>query len=291
MSKGYIPFFLLAFLISGQLKAQVSPAIPDYFDQYFNNYYLLNPANTDTTYKYKAALDNKAQTGLFKGVNKIYFDGDLKLNSENKVVYHFIGVQVINNREGEFISRSRLYGRYSIRTRISSRASLSTGISLGLVNYSFKTSQAGSGGSDAAPDGNIGIWYLRETFTLGFSAQQLLNGKLTPINQEYELSKYYNFNLTKTFVIHPYINVHTHLYSRFQKNQSSNTSLACIFDIKEKLETGVNYRQKKGLVFVAGLKQINIGTSTCALYFSYLSDTKKISAGDNAFEFYVSIQR
>jgi type IX secretion system PorP/SprF family membrane protein len=270
--------------------AQVSFPASWSFDQFFNNYYLLNPANTDTSYKVKIRATDKSQTGLFQGVSRIYFDADAKIKS-GKQAFHFLGVQAVDSREGEFINLSKLFVRYSWRQRISQGSSLSAGISLGFVNYAFKATQAGPGGSDAVPDGSAGIWYLRERFAIGFSTQQMFKGKIRPINQVFELNRYYNINAFKIFRLSPYVNFTTHFYYGFQKNQAANINLASLLEVQDKLEIGAIYRYKKAIGFIAGLKKINIASVDCSLLFSYLVRTGGLSINDNAIEVYLSFQK
>jgi type IX secretion system PorP/SprF family membrane protein len=286
-----LSFIFWGFIISSTSRAQVSSPIPDFFDQFINNYYLLNPANTDTSYKVKIRTGDKSQTGLFKGVNKIYFDADFKAKTGRKEAVHFIGIQAINYKEGDFINLSRLFGRYSWRTRISQRSSLSAGISIGFVNYAFKASQASAGGSAAVPDGSAGMWYLREKSAIGFSVQQMFKGRIQPVNQSYELDRNYNLTVYRTFILNPYLNFHTHLFSGFQKNKAANISVATVFEVQEKLDLGITYRHKRALVFMVGLKKINIATSHFSLYFSYLIPTGQIGIKDNALEIYLGFQR
>jgi hypothetical protein len=74
--------FIAFLLFSGPLMAQVNSSVPVYFDQFFNNYYLLNPANADSSYKINIKASDKTVTGLFQGVSKIYLDADLKVSSQ-----------------------------------------------------------------------------------------------------------------------------------------------------------------------------------------------------------------
>jgi type IX secretion system PorP/SprF family membrane protein len=285
-----LPFLLFVLALSCPCLAQVNSSVSGSFDQYFNNYYLLNPANTDSSYKVKLRVTDKSQTGLFQGVSKIYFDSDVRIKS-GRGSGHFFGIQAINYREGDFISFSKLFGRYSWRTRISQGSSLSAGISLGFVNYAFKSSMASAGGSDAAPDGSAGMWYLRERFAMGFSVQQMFKGKLRPVNQTFELNRLFNFNAYKVFMLSPYVNLTTHFYSGFQKDLPSNISLAAILDVQDKLEMGVNYRYNRAIVFIAGFKKINFASSNWSLFFSYLVRTGGVSINDNAVEVYLSFQK
>jgi len=286
----FLFFLLLIELFPPPCKAQVNVSVPVLFDQFTHNYYLLNPANSDSTYKLMAKTGNKSQSGLFQGVSALYIDGDLKIKTNRKEVFHFLGVQFINSKEGDFINQSRVYGRYSWRTNITSRSSLSAGLALGFVNYSFKSSQAGVGGSAFTPDGSAGIWYLRDQFGAGFAVQQMFKGKLQPVNQFFVLDRYYNLTIYKILPISTFVNFNTHFYAQFEKEQAVNLSLTGLVDLYEKLEFGINYRYLKGIAFVGGLKKIHIASSALSLYFSYLSRTGKISINDNAVELFLSLE-
>lgn len=290
--KGRLPFnlLILALIVQHYSGAQNSFSFSDYFDQFFNNYYLLNPANQDSTYRLNLAAADKAQTGLFRGVNQIYLDADLRINPE-KEVFHFIGIQAINNREGEFINKNRLVGRYSWRARISQQSSLSAGIALGFVNYAFNTSQSGTGGADLQPDGSAGVWYLRKRISMGFSIQQLFNQPIRPVNQTFILARFYNLNFNYFIPISPYVNFRSHFYSKIHKDQPFSLSLAGLLEFQDKLEAGINYRIRRGISYIAGIKKIKISNSFFSFYFSYNSGNRIVNVSDNALEFFIRYQK
>jgi type IX secretion system PorP/SprF family membrane protein len=281
-------FFFL--MLHHSAVAQINFSFSDYFDQFYNNYYLLNTANVDSTYKIAAKVSNKTQTGLFQGVSKLYMDIDLRL-SHRKGASHYLGIQVINNKEGDFINKSRLVGRYSVRIKISERSSLSTGIALGFVNYAFNTSQSGTGGSSWAPDGNAGFWYLRKKLSLGFSMQQIFNQKIRPVNQIFALANYYNLTARYSITINRLLNLNTHFYSKWQKNQTMYFALASLFEVREKFDAGIGYNYHRGLSYVAGVKNLGMGKSRFSFYFSYFTGLSKIYVSDNAFEVMLSYHR
>ncbi|MFL5729662.1 MAG: type IX secretion system membrane protein PorP/SprF [Cytophagaceae bacterium] len=283
--------FLLALAFPHALQGQAGFTVPDYFDQFFNNYYFVNPANTDSSYKVSIKVADKSQIGLLQGVTKIYGDADLRLNTGRRQVFHFLGVQAISSKEGEFLRRSKLFARYSWRSAVSERASLSAGLSLGFVNYAFSSSQASAGGSATAPDGSAGIWYLREKMSVGISVQQMFKGKVQPIQQTFELNPHYNLNINRLFRLSPSMNLNSHFMSGFQKGQRTALSLAALLELQNKLEFGMNYRHGRSLAFIAGLKRISIGSSDFSLYFSYLSGITRIALNDNAIELFLSFQK
>lgn len=294
LRKGF-PLFCLFFAgLTFSLKAQDGSLVPALFDQFFNNYYLVNPANDDSTSSLKIRLGNRSLTGLFSGVNRIYFDADLSIKSKRYARVQSIGIQAINNREGEFFSKSRLYGRYSWQLKVSPGAVLSVGASIGFVNYAFRASSASPGGSSMVLDGNTGFWYLRKRFKAGLSMQQMFQGKLQPVNQSFTLNRFYNLNIAKFFPISPYLNLTTHLYSRFQNNEQEPVTieLASVFEIQRKVEAGFNYRHKNGISFLGGIKAIKIGSLYMSFMASYMASMRDISGvNDNMVEFFIGFRK
>ena len=273
-------------------KAQDGNIVPAHFDQFFNNYYLLNPANEDSASSLRLRVGNRSLTGVFQGVNRIYFDADAGLRTKRKDRFHSIGIQAFNSREGEFFSKSRLYGRYSWRTGLTANSALSAGVSFGIVNYAFRSSQASAGGSSSVADGNTGVWYLRRRWNLGVSMQQIFEQQLQPINQIFILNRYYNFNLTNFFPLGPHLDLTTHLYSRYQKGEPLNIEFASIVEIQRRVNAGFNYRHDRGIVFLAGISRISFGSLNMALMASYMASMKKVNrVTDSVLEFHISLKK
>ncbi len=280
----------LFLLLHHSMKAQLNSSFSDYFDQFYNNYLLLNPSNSDSSYKVAATISNRAQTGLFQGVNKIYLDVDLRI-ADRRGIKQFVGLQAINNKEGEFISKNRCLLRYGLRIQLSYRSSISAGISGGFINYAFNTSQSGTGGSDWVPDGNAGIWYLRRKLSVGFSMQQIFNQKIRPANQTFLLGDYYTATARYIIPVNSLLNFNTHIYAKFQHAQPIYFVCASLLEIQQIAEAGVGYSYQRGLSYVVGLKKLRISNSRFSFYFSYFVGASKMNVSDNAFELMVSYHK
>jgi len=282
--------FFLILLFHQSVNAQSNYSFSDYFDQFYNNYYLLNPANSDSSYKVAATVSNRAQTGLFQGVNKTYADLDIRIAAK-RGLKQFVGLQAINNREGEFISKNRCLLRYGLRLQLSDRSSLSAGFSGGFVNYAFNTSQSGAGGSSWVPDANAGIWYLRRKLSIGFSIQQILNQKIRPVNQTYLLGNYYTATVRYSVPINYFLNFNTHLYAKYQQAQPIYFVCSSLLEIQQRIELGAGYSYLRGLSYAVGLKKLSIGNSKFSFYFSYFVGASKVNVSDNAFELLISYHK
>lgn len=277
-------FFFLNLVFKSH--AQTGDDNPIVFDQFFQNYYLLNPASSDSSDRVQVSIGNRSLIGLFEGVNRLYVDGSVRLQ-RNPASSQFsrIGLLVIAYNDGAFIKRTRAYARYSWSTRLGVRSSISGGLAAGVVNYSFLGSQAGGGGASTAFDVNIGVWYIRRKLKVGVSYQQMTRSVIAPVNQKFELIPYLNFNAIYTSYLSAHIILHTHAYIRLQSQKKYDVQLAPVFLINEKIETGVNLRYKRGVAVLFGVKSISIGEGNLRFMGSFLFSTRKLANNfDNAFE-------
>lgn len=260
---------------------------PDTYDQFFQNYYLINPANTDTS----AVIINsghKSQLGIFRGVRQTYFDANVRIRSNSLNNRQYIGVQVFNNSEGDFFSKNRVYGRYSFDVRLSESYYLSAGISIGTVSYAFKATQSSAGGSDLTYDGSLGAWLVGRNLKAGASIQQVFQRTLSPIGQTFELVRQYNATVSYLFLIQPYIQVTTHAWYRYQGNNTHDLQVAAMITLQNFVEFGSNYRYQKGIVLIGGLKDLPLGTSKISIAMSYSTGILNyLARGDNAVEIFL----
>ncbi|MBC7389613.1 MAG: PorP/SprF family type IX secretion system membrane protein [Opitutaceae bacterium] len=282
-----IHFFILFIIFPyNSVICQSSDNAPVVYDQFFKNYFLVNPAINNADNKLDISLGNRTLTGLFEGVNRFYADGNIVFSPKSENRYHSIGLLAMNNKDGEYISRSRAYARYAYYTSISENASLSAGIAFGFINYSFKASPASGGGNSFSPDANIGLWYLRDNFKVGISYQQITRPVLKPVSQQFQLDPYLNFNIIYKLKIQQHIELESHLYYRYLQDFPFYFEFSPILSFYNKLETGVNYRQNRGFAILLGLKSIAIGNNHFRFLASYLLSTRKLTTiNDGILEF------
>jgi len=265
--------------------AQSGDTNPIVFDQFFKNYYMINPASYDTTDRGQLSIGNRSLIGLFEGVNRLYVDGNLRLKHRSASQFSRIGILVIAYNDGAFINRTRAYARYSYTTAVGARSFISAGGAVGLVNYTFLGSQAGGGGGSSALDGNFGFWYQRPKLRIGIAYQQMTRSVLTPVNQRFELIPYTNFNVMYDVYIGPHVLMTSHLYVKYQSPDYVDVQLAPLFLFNEIFETGVNLRYKRGVALLFGVKSLRVGTGNIRFMGSFLLSTRKLAnTFDNAFE-------
>jgi len=222
--------------------AQLNATVFEDFTQTINNPYLINPAATDTSYLFKIRINAIDELGLIKYVNRFYVDMDKRIATARRNSYHFVGMQALNSKIGQYIYRSRLQFRYSWYTQLSKGAALSAGISLGFINYAFLTTQGGTGGSDFGPDGMLGIHYIRENTTIGFAVQQIFAPVLIPVSQSFKLNRLYNIDVSQRFRIAPQIRLTAYGVVQYQHAAQNDFmySLGLMSNISEYVLVGIN---------------------------------------------------
>jgi hypothetical protein len=281
----FLSFFFLFFQVSW---AQVTNAFLLFPNQFFNHYYLLNPANNSLEEKLDLSVGNRSMIGVFSGVANTY--GNLKYSkiSENNKQIHTLGIYFTNLRKGEYIQLNKMNLRYAWTLALSEKTFLSAGASLGLVNYKLAGSVASAGGVDNGADIGAGLWLLSESLTIGLALQQVLNTTLQPIDEKLELNRYINLSPEYKFSVGPFDYVKLRAwYLHSLTNELSQWMLSPVYSWKEKLDIGGGYDHSKGIYAYTGLENVQLGHGYFRLGISYLLlSTRKLSNNtDSAVEF------
>jgi type IX secretion system PorP/SprF family membrane protein len=192
-----------------------------------------------------------------------------------------LGFTVLNDRTGP-LNRFAAYGSYAYHLPLSSRTTLSAGVSAGITNLSLDGSKLNFGGTvlDPAvanstlintikPDISAGLWLYSANYFLGVSVQQIVpqqiafsdntvylqRGKLIPhifVSAGYRMQLGDDFSFLPSMLLR-YIN-----------------PLPLGFDVNAKLQyqdllwVGASYRYQDGFAAMAGMninRSINIGYS------------------------------
>lgn len=287
----YIGSIVLLLCTLPVCRAQLDATAFQDFTQTIVNPYIVNPSASDTSYSFKIRANNINELGLIKNVSRFYVDADKKIRSQRDNAFHFIGLQVLNSKLGDYISRSRLQVRYSWFAQLSEKASLSSGVSLGFVNYAFLTTHGGTGGSDYAPDGMIGIRYLRPKTSIGFSIQQLFPSVLIPVSQSFRLQRLYNLDVSQRFNLSPKTCLTTYGAVQYTGDDTPLYSVGLMSDLADVVMVGVNYFSMKKTSFNFGIKRVRIFGSYATLVMTYSVFHSSFPLSDNTFELFVALQK
>ena len=282
---------IIAGTVSSICKAQLTNSNFQNFSQTYINPYLINPAATDSSYSFNVIANNINELGLLKNVNRFYLDADKRYSTAEEGEFHFLGVQALNTKLGDYISGSKLQFRYSWLTKVTNKSMLSAGASLGFVNYSFQTTQGGTGGTDYAPDGAVGIHYLRKNTVLGVAVQQIFTPTLIPVNQSFQLKRLYNIDVTQRLDISSFINLAFYSVLQLSDQGKSNYNVGMMTSVGEVGLIGINNFSFTKTTVNLGLKNILLLDLRFKFVASYSFYHSGISLPDNILEVFVSIQK
>jgi hypothetical protein len=271
--------------------AQPNASVFEDFSQTALNPYLINPSATDSSYLFKIRLATIDELGLSRYVNRFYLDIDKRINTSSKTSSHFIGLQAFNSKIGQYISRSRLQFRYCWFTQLSKKACLSSGISLGFINYSFLTTQGGTGGSDFGPDGAIGLHYIRERTIIGFAIQQIFSPVLIPVSQSFKFNRLYNFDISHQFNISPGFNLTPYSVIQFSGQKNLNYNLGLKSDVSDYVFVGINNFSLRKTSFNLGIQRIRVFGGQLMMVTTYSFYNRAFPAPNSILELFLAFQK
>lgn len=287
------PVIGIVFLFFGSSivsRAQLNATVFEDFTQTVNNPYLMNPAAADTSYLFKIRINTVDELGLIKYVNRFYLDIDKRIGNSRKNSYHFIGMQAMNSKIGQYIYRSRLQLRYSWYAQLSKKAALAAGISLGFINYAFLTTQGGTGGSDFGPDGMLGVHYIRPNTTIGFAIQQIFAPVLIPVNQSFKLNRLYNVDVSQRFRIAPRIKLTIYGVVQYSGQTNLNYTIGLMSHISEYVLVGVNNLSLKKTSFNVGVQHVRLYGTEFSFVTTYSIYHSVFPTPNSTLELFMSVQ-
>ena len=252
------------------LKAQ-EPKVsktPFQFNQFFQSYALFNPASAG----HEAELELYAAYSGYTGIRKTIYNLFTTLNyriAENENRKHILGVNLFGDVEGKYLSRTRVHLNYAYHLNLNEQYTLSAGASLGFYNSTIKVNQFTGGGSDIAPDGNVGLWFYNHSFAIGVAYGQIFNSTVQPIIEITELTPYWNLNAYKTIQIDQNWRARGDMLIKLAKNFSTQINLSAQANYINRFSAGTNYIVGESVVVYAGLDSYEIKNQSLSLLFSY----------------------
>jgi hypothetical protein len=288
--KPVIPVIFLLLTLSFSCNAQLNSTVFEDFSQTVLNPYLINPAASDTSYVFKMRVNTLDELGLIKYVNRFYCDIDKRIKSNRKNSYHFVGIQALNSKMGQYIYRSRAQLRYSWYTQLTKKASISAGISLGFINYAFLTTQGGTGGSDFGPDGMLGIHYMRENTIIGLSVQQVFAPVLIPVSQSFKLNRLYNLDVSHRFVLSPQLKLTPFAVVQYSGQRNFPYSFGLMSYVSDYVMIGVNNLSLRKTSFNFGIHQIRLYGTEFSLVGTYSLYHSVFPNPNSTLELFLALQ-
>ncbi len=280
----YAGIFILAFsaLAHGQPYSEYYPV---QFGQYMRHYAFINPASIGTGSELECTLGSKNHLGNFSSISTYFADISKSLANryESGRPYHVIGLKFDTDREGKYIARNRGYLMYAFHFRVAEEYYLSGGIDIGGLNLSVKGTPSTGDKSEFIADANSGIWFYTHDFHLGFSVNQIFNGKLQPYQETSIMRRHVNITGMKNFHLSQDLWVKTSVLFRFPSYINYNADYSAELGLKN-ITGGISLRHKLGGAFWIGIREINIAGGKLEAILSYNSPLKKSLININSVE-------
>lgn len=266
-----------AFVLLNVVRAfpQQNEVLQVNFDQFFQNYSLVNPAATGKDSPIEGFAGYRTNVGAFEGVNTNYAGINIgsKIKDSLDQDHHGFGINLINSREGNYFNRNRLYASYAWHEQISENWILSGGAMLGVINYQYKASEVYPGGTATKPTCDLGLMFYKPHDTyIGLAASQIIKGNMAPLEPLLRIKPSLVFTAEKTIALSPYLGwrsafIFRGLWEKAKPEYDFTTMLV----IQEMISLGGHYKINEGISFVGGMDAFQLENFGLRFFISYFS--------------------
>lgn len=180
--------FLIASLFSIELYSQTVSEYPvSFLSTSFNTFIQSSEIrNVDST-KINVSSFIRKNTGIFSDVYQSKTQMGINLNHST------ISLQFYNDHQGDLIKRNRLYMNYNAHISITRNTQGFAGLSAGMVNKSLGNQNTNVQGTASVFDASAIVGAYGRNWFASFSANQIPQNTITPINFDVPLLRYYQF--------------------------------------------------------------------------------------------------
>jgi type IX secretion system PorP/SprF family membrane protein len=279
-------YFLITALLLCYLSAhsQAVDYAPVQFGQFFNTYSLINPASCGFRDKYELLSGRQQHSGAWKKIATTFASGFTRFNENKRGNFQTAALAFVVDKEGQYLKRSRAILTYGWHTPLTSELSIGVGASAGFFSYTVSSSNASVSGSATTADASLGVWLYSRLYYIGFSGNQILNGKLTPLEETTELIRHYNVTGSYTFEVHWSVTITPQFLLRYVEGRPLDIDVAAIGAVNKVVAVGINYRHNKSIVPIVGFQNIHFGKGTGKVMFSYAIPSGKIADNIQTYE-------
>lgn len=190
-----------------------------------------------------AVYQNKA--GMFSDIRNLYVDGLFKTGQA-----HTLGIKVYSEQETSLFSKSKILFVYGYTLNIREDMQWTSAAQVGFANINFGASAASGGGGAWNWDASVATTLEYRTWELALGMNQIPSSKLRPINYEFQLGRYIDAYISKTFTsVDSLYNLETGIRSL------SNTDTTVFY-----LDNTISYRNFVGaLLMISSNKRMSMG--------------------------------
>lgn len=231
-----------------------------------------NPAAIGTSSDIKFSLANQRLMGNFGKVSTYIFNGHAVFLKGNRPESpsNTIGFTIYNDREGQYLNRTRAYLVYAWKAYLAEELQFSAGLELGIMNYHVRGSDLSGDGSDIVPDGAVGVRIWNESFFAGLSIKQLFNSQVQPLEEIAVLSPYVNVEAGYKFKLSSASYLKSYGHARYGiEDEALLWDLHLNFHFLESYMCKTGIYNKHNLLFGLGLDQVKLFQYSLKVHISY----------------------
>jgi type IX secretion system PorP/SprF family membrane protein len=259
-------YFIFFFFLC---KAQMPNDFAESFFYAPQNTSMLLPSYAGMDADLQAKLAYRSYFGSLTALRTYWADVNYNLRQKTNYDKHVLGAGFYNEREGDFFNRQRILLRYAWHTRLGDKLYLSAGTAFHVINYLFKSSSAGSQGSDFAWSGNVGASIYSPTFRLGFSVNDFNSPSIRPVDFAFVLARFYTVHLEKTFSLSQQIKLRGSIRTNIVPEGSSTGLFHLGVLLTERIGINGFAHTSQGWGAALDVNRIEIGDSWMDISFAY----------------------
>lgn len=191
-----------------------------------------------SSYDFKKVLfsvNYNNRLGFLPEIRDIYLDGAFRKNN------HTFGFKVFSDQQTLSFTKDKIAFFYSPKINIDRYSHLAVGAQIGLASIRFGATDNDAGGADLSIDLTTSLSYKNREFEGGLALHQIQNSTLTPVIDEFELSRYFEGFCSYLF--------------RINRNTSYSAGITSQLNL-EKFYWGTNHKlsfyEKYDLLFTFG---------------------------------------
>lgn len=256
-------YFLLFPKVDGQ---QIVERHPLFFGQFSQQLAIINPATMgQDDGKYELNIGTQWHERPWHNIHTEYAHFNTYLGDPERS-HHSVGLTLIGDKEGTFLSRTYFYGQYAFHQQLSEETFLSVGGSIGFASFIIRSGDTFSGGTDNQLDASIGVSLHNKQWLVGFSINQLPESQLQPLEEISILKRSMNLMGSYQWQVGKEVALKPLLWLNFAPSGQQpfwQASLKAV--LAERVGVETLYNPERGIVLSTGLHQLEFlmfGTTT-----------------------------
>lgn len=270
---------LVAICATASVIAQTSE-LPVFYGQYFNDPQV-NSIQLNNNRQGYFLLGHRRNGQKISGVNTSLFSARWKLEGDKAAGFHSLGLQVVADKEGFLINRTRIGATYARHLKLTNDFNLAGGIVAGLYNHSIKANEVTGGYSSNAFDASFSLKVYSDRTEVGLSVSQAPNATIVPVSSEILLQRNLNLLVRHRLALAEQFELIPFVYARGSgKNENYYSGFSAAAGLQllvaNRIMAGFGTETRNGSYLYLGIEQVQLGSSILGLDFSYYIPNRNV---------------